>query len=75
MMENYIHRINVFLFRFPESWDSRVSIETGYGLDNNGIRVQVPLKAIIFTSSCHPGWLWGPTSFLSNGYWGLFPWG
>jgi hypothetical protein len=33
-----------------ESHDSTVSIETGYGLDYQGVEVQVPVWARIFTS-------------------------
>jgi hypothetical protein len=53
-----------------ESWDSAVGIVTGCGLDDQGVRVQVPVEARIFTSPCHPDRLWGPFSLLSNGYWG-----
>jgi hypothetical protein len=28
-----------------------------------------------FSLPLHPNWLHGPSSFLSTGYWGLFPWG
>jgi hypothetical protein len=66
-----------FLIRFKlcmeqqliESRDSAVSMVTGYGLEDQGVGVQVPVQEIIFTSPCHPDWLWGPPSLLSNGYW------
>jgi hypothetical protein len=55
------------------SWDSVVSIVTGYGLDDRGIGVQLLVGSRIFSSPCHPDRLWSPPNLLSNGYWGLFP--
>jgi hypothetical protein len=57
------------------SRDSAVSIATGYELDNRGVGVRVQVVSRIFSSPRHPHQLWGPPSFLSNGYWGLFPQG
>jgi hypothetical protein len=42
-----------------------VCIATGYGLDNWGVGVRVPVGARIFTSPCRPDWLWGPLNLLS----------
>jgi hypothetical protein len=58
-----------------ESLDTAVGIVTGYGLDDQGVRVRVPVGARIFTSPCRPGRLWGPARLPSNGYQGLFPQG
>jgi hypothetical protein len=52
------------------SRDSAVGIATGYGLDDQEVGVRVPVWSRIFSSPRRPDWLWGPPSFLSNGYWG-----
>jgi hypothetical protein len=54
------------------SRDSAVGIATRYGLDNRGVRVQVPVGLRIFSSPCRSDWLWGPPSLLYNGYQGSF---
>jgi hypothetical protein len=43
------------------------------GLDDQGVRVQVPVGSIISTLPCCPDWLWDPPNLLSNGYQGLPP--
>jgi hypothetical protein len=48
--------------------DSAVGIATGYGLDDWGIGVRVPVGSRIFSSPCSPDCFWGPPNFLSNGY-------
>jgi hypothetical protein len=62
-------------FMGVESRDSAVGIATGYGLDYQGVGVQVPVGARIFTSPCSPDRLWGLHHLLSKGYWGIFPQG
>jgi hypothetical protein len=49
-----------------------VDIATGYGLDDQGIGVRVPVESAIFSSPRRPDRLWDLPSLLSNGYRGLF---
>jgi hypothetical protein len=51
---------------------SAVGIATGYGLDDKGVGIRVPVGSRIFISSCRPDRLWGPTN-LSNEYGGSIP--
>jgi hypothetical protein len=55
------------------SRDSAVGIATGYGLDDRGVGVRVPVGSRIFSSPRSPHRLCGTPSLLSNGYRGLFP--
>jgi hypothetical protein len=47
-------------------------IATGYGLDDRGVGVRVPLGSRIFSSPRRPERLWVPPNLLSNGYRGPF---
>jgi hypothetical protein len=67
--------IAIFPWRDLRSRDSVVGIATGYGLDDQGVRVRVPVGSRIFSSPSRPDRLWGPLNLLSNGYRGLFPGG
>jgi hypothetical protein len=56
------------------SRNSAVGIAIGYGLDERGVGVRIPVGARIFSSPGRPDWLWSPPN-LSNGYRGSFPGG
>jgi hypothetical protein len=61
--------------KINKSRDSVVGIATGYGLDDRGVGVRVPVGSRFFSSPCRPDRLWDPPNLLSNGYWGSFPGG
>jgi hypothetical protein len=69
---NGLHFQMVLLRFFFVSRDGVVGIVTGYGLDDRGVGVQVPVGSIIFSSPRRADRLWGSPSLLSNGYEGLF---
>jgi hypothetical protein len=48
-------------------------IATGYGLDDRGVGVGVPVVARIFTSPCRPDQYLYPPNLLTNGCRGSFP--
>jgi hypothetical protein len=48
--------------------DSAVGRATGYGLDDRGVWVRVPVESRIFSSPSRPDRLWGPHNLLSYGY-------
>jgi hypothetical protein len=52
--------------------DNVVGIATGYGLDDRGVGVRVPVGSRIFSSPRRPDRVWGPSNLLSNRYRGLF---
>jgi hypothetical protein len=64
-----------FEFCIPvlESRDSSFGIATGYGLDDRGVGVPVPVESRIFSSPCRPDRLWVPHRLASNGYGGVKP--
>jgi hypothetical protein len=47
---------------------SAVGVVTGYGLDDRGVGVRIPVGSRIFGSPRRPDLLWGPPSLLSIGY-------
>jgi hypothetical protein len=55
------------------SRDSAVGVATGYGLDDRGVGIRVPVGARSFCSPCRPDRFCVPPNLLSNGYRGLFP--
>jgi hypothetical protein len=49
-----------FLNKIKASRDSAVDIATGYGLDDRGVGVWVPVRSRIFSSLRRPDRLWTP---------------
>jgi hypothetical protein len=60
--------------RLPFGQDNSVGITTGYGLDDRGVVVWVPVGSRIFSSSRRPDRFWGPGNLLSNGVSGDLSW-
>jgi hypothetical protein len=50
------------------SLDSAVGTVTGFGLDDRGVGVRVPVGSRIFTSPSRPDRLWDPPNVLFNEY-------
>jgi hypothetical protein len=75
--EKRIHSAEHNISRGGTVWEAYVQymwgavIVTGYGLDDRGVGVRVPVGARIVSSPQGPDRLWGPPSLLSNGYHGL----
>jgi hypothetical protein len=63
----------IYWLSYPDSRNSAGSIVTNYGLDDRLVGVRVHVRSRIFSSSRRPDRLWGPPSFLFNGYRGLLP--
>jgi hypothetical protein len=65
-----------FLYAFGNVWsrDSSVGIVTGYGMDDRGVGVRVPVGSRIVPSPRRPDRFWGPPSLLFNGHGRLSPW-
>jgi hypothetical protein len=54
------------------SQDSVVDVVTGYGLDDRGVRVRIPVGARFFFCPRRSDRFWDPPSLLSNGIQGIF---
>jgi hypothetical protein len=67
---------NIYIFSAGgRSRDSAVGIATGYGLNDRGVGVRVPVGSRISSSPRLPDRIFGQSNLLSNGYRGLFPLG
>jgi hypothetical protein len=55
------------------SRDSVVGITTGYGLDNRGVAVRIPVGARIFSSPRHSDRLWGTQPPIQRVPWATSP--
>jgi hypothetical protein len=62
----------ILVWHGREIQDSAVDIATGYGLDDRGVGIRVPVGSRIFSPPRRPDRLWDLPRLLSNGYRGLF---
>jgi hypothetical protein len=72
MTRRYKNSNSVYI-AYVDSRDSAVGIAIGYGMDDRGVGVRVPVRSRIFTSPRRPDRLSGSPNLLSSGYRGLFP--
>jgi hypothetical protein len=63
------HEENIFFEHYADIMG--VGIVTGYGPDDRGVGVRVPVRLRLFSSPRRPDRLWGPPNLLSNGHRGL----
>jgi hypothetical protein len=65
-----IYRLTYYKFSYVSNrnWDSAVSIETGYGMDDRGVGVLVPVGLRSFFSARRPERLWDSLNLHFNGY-------
>jgi hypothetical protein len=66
MLKRYMYMLR--MWGYVRSRVSVVSIATGYGLDDRGFGVKVPVGVRIFSSPRRPARLSGPPNLPSNGY-------
>lgn len=69
----YCTKITDYILNHTKSRDSAVGIATGCRLDDQGVESE-SIWVKNFTPSRCQDMVLGPTTFLSNKYWGLFPW-
>jgi hypothetical protein len=65
----------VYIYIYIWSRDSAVGIATSYGVDGWGVGVRDSVGARFFSTPRRLNRLWGPHSFVSNGYRELCPQG
>jgi hypothetical protein len=65
-----------YIYKIPKIFrnrDSAVGIAIGYGLDDRGVGVRVPVGSNIFSPPRRADRLCGPPNLMYNGYRELFP--